>query len=207
MRAIRNVSLVVAGILIFASLIHRPWPVRIIALLALSGSALVIGSATRENSLMSALGLERVNRRTLLLSICALLLGAGLAMLTRNKYELTLLPASLSYAALISPLVGVTEELVFRGFIQGHLRPIGRAFPVVYAATVHTCYKLLVILTLSASLQFDLFFLVVWTFLGGLLFGLLRHLANSVVPPAVAHAIFDIVVYGSAVTLPVWVWS
>jgi membrane protease YdiL (CAAX protease family) len=78
---------------------------------------------------------------------------------------------------------------------------------VVYASAVHTSYKLLVILTLSVPLQFDFFFLVFWTFVGGLLFGALREFSQSSLPAMMAHAVFDVVVYGGLATLPVWVWT
>jgi membrane protease YdiL (CAAX protease family) len=78
---------------------------------------------------------------------------------------------------------------------------------VVYASTVHTCYKLLVILSLSVPLQFDFFFLVAWTFVGGILFGSLRELSGSTLPPVIAHAVFDVVLYGGLATVPVWVWT
>ncbi len=62
-------------------------------------------------------------------------------------------------------------------------------------------------MTLSLPLQFDLFFLVVWTLVGGLLFGLLREKSGSAFPPLIAHAMFDIVLYGGLATAPLWVWT
>ena len=141
------------------------------------------------------------------LVFAAILFGSLLGLVHNFLYDAPLLPSSLTKFALTAPLIGIVEELIFRGYIQGHLRPIGRIFPVVYAATVHTCYKLLVILSLSISLSFDFFFLVFWTFVGGLLFGALRELSGSTVPPVIAHAVFDVVLYGGLVTSPVWVWS
>ena len=138
--------------------------------------------------------------------IPALILGVGLGWLTRATFDLTPFPESISRFAFIAPLIGATEELIFRGFIQGYLRPVGRIFSIVYTSTVHTCYKLLVILSLDIPLQFDFFFLVLWTFVGGLAFGVLREGSRSSLPSLTAHALFDIVLYGSYAVAPVWVW-
>lgn len=204
---IRNVSGVVTGILLFALFIHDPWPRRIIALVALTGSSVLLGYSIRNSSWLNAFGLAPMSRKILFYMIPALILGMGLGWLTRLTFDLSPFPASVSHFALIAPLIGATEELIFRGFIQGYLRPIGRIFSVVYTSAVHTCYKLLVILSLSVPLQFDFFFLVIWTFLGGVVFGALKEGAKSSVPPVIAHAMFDIILYSGYAVAPVWVWS
>jgi len=135
------------------------------------------------------------------------MLGLILGLLTRSRFELTLIPAGLTGIAIIAPLIGSAEELVFRGYIQGQLRAVGKIFSIVTASALHTTYKLLVILTLSIPLQFDFFFLIIWTFIGGFLSGILRELSGSTIPPVVAHAVFDIVLYGGLASAPVWVWS
>lgn len=202
-----EVSVVVIGILLFAVFIHHSFPVRIISFVGLIGSALMLGYSIRNVSILQAFGLTPVKRRIFFYLIPALLLGLGLAWLTRHTFDLSPFPKSVSHFVLIAPLIGAAEELVFRGYIQGHLRPIGRVFAVVYTSTVHTCYKLLVILSLSLPLQFDIFFLVTWTFLGGLLFGALREGARNTIPPIISHAIFDIILYGGYSLSPAWVWS
>ncbi len=205
---ILNVSGFVAGILVFALFIHDPWPKRLFSIFALIGSSVILGYTNRNNSLLTAFGLTSpLSSRVLISMIPALILGLGLGWLTRSTFDLSPLPASVTHFAFVAPLIGATEELIFRGFIQGYLRPIGRIFSVVYASTVHTCYKLLVILSLSLPLQFDFIFLVIWTFVGGLAFGALREGARSSIPPVIAHALFDIVLYGGYAIAPAWVWS
>ena len=196
-----------AGILIFALFIHAPLPRRIISFIALTGSALMLGYSTRNASLLQVIGLTPVSRRILIYMIPAMLLGIGLAWLTRSTFDLSPLPTSVSRFVFIAPLIGAAEELIFRGYIQGSLRQISRSFSIIYASTVHTCYKLLVILSLTVPLQFDLFFLVMWTFIGGLAFGALREGSRSSIPPVIAHALFDIILYGGYALAPVWVWS
>jgi membrane protease YdiL (CAAX protease family) len=75
------------------------------------------------------------------------------------------------------------------------------------ATAGHTLYKFVVIKTVPVDLQTHLPSLVVLTFMAGLVFGLMRKKSGSIIPPALAHALFDIVVYGGAVLAPVWVWS
>jgi membrane protease YdiL (CAAX protease family) len=158
-------------------------------------------------TVLEAFGLNRLNRKVLLYILPAILLGLVLGILTRKRFDLTLIPYGFTGVAFVAPLVGATEELVFRGYIQGHLRPIGKVFSIITASTLHTSYKLLVILTLAIPLQFDFFFLIFWTFVGGVLFGILRELSGNTIPPVIAHAVFDIVLYGGLVSAPVWVWS
>ena len=62
--------------------------------------------------------------------------------------------------ALVAPLVGAIEELIFRGYIQGQLLAGGKFFSILFASAFHTSYKLLLILTLAVPLQFDFFFLI-----------------------------------------------
>jgi membrane protease YdiL (CAAX protease family) len=196
-----------AGILFFGGFIHKPFPLLLLAIGGLAGTALMIGFSTREMPLPRAFGIDRLNRRILLFIIPSALLGFVLGILTRNKFDVTLLPAGFTSVALIAPLVGATEELIFRGYIQGQVRPLGRGISILFASSGHTVYKLLVIITLSTAQQFDLLFLACWTFTGGVLFGILRELSESAIPPVMAHALFDIVLYGGLATTPLWVWS
>jgi membrane protease YdiL (CAAX protease family) len=91
--------------------------------------------------------------------------------------------------------------------MQGQLRAGGKFFSILCASAFHTSYKLLLILTLAVPLQFDFFFLIFWTFAGGMLFGMLREFSGSTIPALLAHAVFDVVLYGGLATAPVWVWS
>ena len=64
--------------------------------------------------------------------------GEGdLGVLARHRFELSLFPESLSRIALVAPLVGAAEEVVFRGYMQGLIQPLGRGFSIVFAASAH----------------------------------------------------------------------
>jgi membrane protease YdiL (CAAX protease family) len=195
------------GILLFAGFIHHPFPLLLPAIGGLVGTAAVIGFSSRHMTILEAFGIKQLNRKLLLYVLSAIVLGVILGIITRNRFELTLLPSGFTGVAFVAPLVGATEELVFRGYIQGHLRPVGKIFSIVTTSAFHTSYKLLVILTLAIPLQFDFFFLIFWTFVGGVLFGTLRELSGNTIPPVIAHAVFDIILYGGLASAPVWVWS
>jgi len=62
-------------------------------------------------------------------------------------------------------------------------------------------------ISLSAMVSFDISFLVLWTFAGGILFGILREFSGSIIPPAIAHGCFDIIFYGGFASMPPWVWG
>lgn len=206
-KRIKDVSLVVIAILLFASSIHKPFPLKLLALGGLVGAALLIALSTRKRKLAEVFALYPISKKALLYIFPAIALGILLGIMSRNKFDLSLFPSRMSGIALVAPLVGAMEELIFRGYIQGHLRPLGKIFPIIYASIVHTSYKLLVILSLSIPLHFDFLFLVFWTFLGGSLFGTLKELSRSSLPPIMAHAVFDVVLYGGLATFPAWVWA
>lgn len=166
-----------------------------------------MGFTLRQDSLQHVFGIGKPSLKFFLYSLAGLLLGCAMGMFTRQHFKLTLLPTTLTLIALIAPLTGAMEELVFRGYIQGKLNPLNRIFALVYAALAHTAYKLLVIYSLGRPQEFDFLFLAQWTLLGGLAFGGLRLLSNSIFPPVLAHAVFDILLYGGLLLAPFWVWA
>ena len=86
-------------------------------------------------------------------------------------------------------------------------RVVYLAVAVVLAAAAHTAYKTALFAFPPEGVAIDLEFLAVWTLLGGVVFGVLRTLSGSVLPPVVAHVVFDIIVYGGNVEAPWWVWG
>lgn len=199
--------LIVLGILLFAFFIHKQGALLIFAFTGLLISAYTIHHASRGASLLRAFGFNSTSKLMPLYIVIALLLGVAMGIAIRNKFNLSLLPKTLTYIALLGPVIGITEELIFRGFIQGHVRPAGRIFALLFATVGHTLYKLFVIGSLSDTAAFNLQFLLIWTFIGGILFGLLREISGSVIPSAVAHACFDIILYGGFIAAPFWVWG
>ena len=134
-----------------------------------------------------------------------LLLGAGFACLCRVRFGMSLLPDRLHGFALAGALIGATEELLYRGYVQERLASLGAAPAVLGAAAAHTAYKVC-LFALSPQGVLHPGMLALWTFGGGLVFGALARRARSVLPPLLAHALFDTIVYGGAAA-PFWVWG
>jgi len=87
------------------------------------------------------------------------------------------------------------------------LKRYGLAVATVAAAAAHAAYKSALFVLPPPGREVDVVFLAVVTFLGGIVFGGMRAVSGSVVPPLVAHACFDLVVYGNLASAPWWVWS
>jgi membrane protease YdiL (CAAX protease family) len=201
-------SFALGGILVFAWFIHGN-PVQFA--IALSGlllaAAMISFSAKDLPALLTCLGLDSFNVKTAGYSLVGLGLGILLALVCRVLSNLGPFPATLTGIAWVVPLVGITEELFFRGFVQGTLSTRGNIAAVVVPALGHTLYKYLVLRSLPDPTGFDFPVLLVLTFAGGITFGLLRTLSKSIIPAAAAHGIFDVLVYGGLSTWPAWVWG
>lgn len=135
------------------------------------------------------------------------LAGSLLAAVWRVSEGVPALPPHLTAFAAVAALIGATEEIVFRGFIQGGLRRLGPATAIGVAACLHTGYKVALVVSPGAGEAFNLEALIVCTLAGGALFGTARACNGSVWPCVAAHAAFDIIGYGDRVAAPVWVWG
>ena len=204
----QDVLLVLAGLFLFALYVHeRSWLVVIsFAGLFLAALSLVIFFRdTKQGTLV--FGSLRFTPGAIGFLITGIVVGGILGICYRYFYFPTLLPVSLTTFAIISPMIGITEELLFRGYLQGRIREQHRLLAIVIAALGHTTYKFIVLRSLPDPSGIDFPFLIIWTMIGGLIFGILRDLSDSVLPPALAHGCFDVIVYGSFVSAPVWVWG
>ena len=200
--------LALTGISVFALFIHSDSFFIIVAFLGLALTALSISKTiTDKSSILSVFGIIPFTKRLILFSITGIIIGGILGIYCRSAFYDFLFPETLTIFAIIAPLIGIAEELVFRGFIQGRLAVLGPYLAVILAACGHTLYKYLVLKTLPSALPIDFTFLVTWTMIGGLIFGTLREVFKNVVPSSLAHACFDVIVYGGFTTAPVWVWS
>jgi membrane protease YdiL (CAAX protease family) len=195
------------GLMIFSYFIHSKFPVILV-----SYGALVIVAFVIANHLKSMADLKKVtggfsfSPRSLLFITAGIVIGIGMAVLYRWHLDTSLFPRSLLPFALVAALIGSMEELVFRGFIQEQVRNVNGIFSIFFSAFSHTGYKCCLFLAPVVSSGMDIGFLAIWTFAAGILSGTLRHFCKSVWPSVIAHALFDILVYGEFSHPPWWVW-
>lgn len=199
-----------AGLVLFGATIHGSGGFRLAAFAGLSLAALCLARALAATGTVAAgLGLHRPPGRGAATAWdgLGLLAGGALAVWYRAAMVLPVLPLCLRPFAAVAVLIGTVEELVYRGALQGRLRPLGAPGAVVLTAALHTAYKWAVFaFPPDPALTVDLGLLTVSTFAGGLLLGALRERAGSVWPCLFAHAVFDLLVYGDSATVPWWVW-
>jgi membrane protease YdiL (CAAX protease family) len=133
--------------------------------------------------------------------------GAAAALAYRNHGGWTVLPQGVAGFAFVAALIGGAEEIVYRGYVQGRLRPLGVLGAIVGAAALHTAYKTALFALPPAGLATDPAFIATWTLIGGNLFGWLRQLSGNALAPLAAHIVFDLLVYGEFASAPWWVWA
>jgi membrane protease YdiL (CAAX protease family) len=194
-----------AGIWLFAGLIHTNPGFALAGLILTSLSIVFNGNGF--SSLLEITGLSVYKMKLIPFALIGILLGISLGMLKGLLEHRPLIPLCFKITAIIAPMVGIAEELLFRGFIQGAFSKISAWLSIVIASASHTIYKLLVIGTYPDELGINMFYMAILTFSAGLLIGWLRKASESLIPSALAHGCFDIVLYGGLTVLPVWVWG
>jgi membrane protease YdiL (CAAX protease family) len=158
------------------------------------------------SDLYKIFGILKISKKPFLLIIVAIMLGLIYAAFYRNVLNIPIFPRTIRNFAVVAALIGILEELVFRGFIQGHVRSIHPYFSILFGTISHTAYKCCLFLSPVIEHKVDVQFLMIWTFTGGLLFGILKEHSKSIIPSAIAHSSFDILVYAECVVAPWWVW-
>ena len=191
----------------FSYFIHHGFPARLIALASLMLPAFIIGK-----NLRSLPGIKLITGEYPSFKACLLYFLTGisggmiLAVLYRWYLDIPFFPQTLCSFAILAALIGSLEELVFRGFIQEHVRKFNGPFSILFSTAAHTGYKCCLFLSPFVTAGTEIGFLAFWTFLAGLIFGTIRHFSKSIIPSLVAHALFDILVYAEYVKAPWWVW-
>jgi membrane protease YdiL (CAAX protease family) len=138
--------------------------------------------------------------------ISGIAIGIVLTLIYRWHLDLSLFPKSVHLFAISAALIGCTEELVFRGFLQEYVKNFNGPFSIIFSTVSHTGYKCCLFLSPAITANIDVGFLALWTLLAGILFGTIRHLSKSLLPSLSAHILFDILVYAEFVSAPWWVW-
>jgi len=195
------------GLMVFSFFIQYKFPVRLISFSALLISAIIIARNLRSLSDLKKITGENISLEiTLFYTIFGIVLGIVLAICYRRYLGIGLLPGSLHLFVIVAALIGCMEELVFRGFLQGHAECINGPFSILFGTLSHTGYKCFLFLSPLITADVDLRKLAFYTFMAGLLFGTTRYLSKSILPALSAHALFDIMVYAEYINAPWWVW-
>jgi membrane protease YdiL (CAAX protease family) len=198
----------VIGIIIFAVFSHRKILTLIISFAGLIIAGIIINRNIRTlRDFKSLFGFNNISGATFIYLFIAIVFGVLIAVVYRNHQHNFVLPDRLTYFAIIAMLIGSTEELVFRGFIQSHTRYINVIFSVIFATLAHTAYKCTFFIAHQSGYEMDIMFLMKWTIVGGIVFGVLKEYSGNIVPPLAGHAVFDLLVYGDSITVPWWIWS
>jgi membrane protease YdiL (CAAX protease family) len=192
------------GFLIFSYFIHFDFPVRAISFSGLALSAFFISRNLISWKQMGCV--SNTGFRTSIYILAGISGGLVLSIFYRNYLGQELLPVSLQRFAIVAALIGGTEELVFRGYLQKWVQPVNAPLSIVFGALAHTGYKCFLFLPPSTGADINILFLFQWTFLIGLLLGTTSYLTKSILPAMTAHALFDILIYGEFTAAPWWVW-
>jgi len=206
-RAMITAAICSAGLAVFAFLIIYPYPFKLIAFIPLVITAFIISRNINWPVNASLFFVKNIYSLKLL-SFCliGLLMGIGGAMYYRGSFGMPVLPALFRSFVFVAMSIGIMEELVFRGFIQGRLSNYYPGFAIVFAAFAHATYKACLFLSPAAQQHHSLFLFYTWTFGAFILIGLLRHYSKSIVPALLVHAMFDLIVYAENLQAPWWVW-
>lgn len=208
MSRLGGAALASAGMVLFALFAHTALPTFSLALGGLTLTALAMAGTLRSSEpLAEIFGVTGLSRRVLAWSMTVLVGTAALSALFRNSAGRPPLPVNLEWFLFPAAAIGATEELLFRGYVQGRLDSLGWPAAVLLAAGAHTGYKVALFVFPPEGLAIQYGTLAFWTFATGAILGFTRHRSRSVLPAVAGHVLFDILVYGDWTEAPWWVWG
>lgn len=192
----------------FSALSMQDGVLRIIALALLCVPVFFVANKTSNfQSLQLQLGILPHRKGLIRWVILGILLGIGLAAWFRVHKGYAPFPGQLRSFVWIAILIGALEELIFRGFVQQQICHYIGWGSIILASAAHTAYKCSLFLVSPLASDYEWMLLGIYTLIGGMPFGLLRHVSKSVFPPLMTHVLFDIMVYGDYAQAPWWVWG
>jgi membrane protease YdiL (CAAX protease family) len=196
------------GMTLFALCAHQGLPWLAVAAGGLLATAVAIGWSADDACLAAVLGLDRWSVKIAVFTLVGVGIGVGGGLWHRSQLDLApQATAGVAAFVIVACLIGATEELIFRGWLLGKARAFGWPAAVVIAAVAHTAYKTALFVWPAVPVAVDLAGVARWTLAGGVVLGLLRASSGSLLPPLMAHAAFDFVVYRNLVHAPWWVWE
>ena len=195
------------GACLFGLFVNSAMPWTLLSAAALLITALTIAySFLKEINPPKVLGLLPFSRKVINGLFLGCAVGIVLALFFRFYGDLPLFPKGVGRFVVVAVGIGASEEILFRGYIQGRFQGLGWFFAPILASAAHTIYKLALFASPPTGVVVDYTFLAVWTLFAGIVFGGLREWSGSVFPPLAGHVLFDIIVYGERAHAPWWVW-
>lgn len=195
-----------AGLLLFAGLQHRQgwW---LLALVGLVAACSMMFRRAEQVGWSEAFGL-RASRTSLMNGLApAIAFGVVLGISARVTTMSVIAPVTLTLVGPLTALIGGTEELVFRGHVQGALQLRGRWAAVLITAAGFAAYKMALFLGWPGPTGIAVWHMGLYTFVSGLVLSGWRSLSGHVWYPLVAHVTFDLWLYGDRAVMPWWVWG
>lgn len=190
----------------FSCLITYAFPYRIAAFVPLTAAAFIIGSSITGSLKPSVTLRMNFSVRQLTFYIVAIQMGFLGGMYYRGSFGMPVLPAVFNNFVWVAACIGMMEELVFRGFIQGRLNAINPALAIVLAAFAHASYKACLFLSPAAEYHYSITLFYTWSFAAFISIGLLRYFSGSIMAAVIVHVVFDLLVYAESLQAPWWVW-
>lgn len=197
-----------AGMCLLALFVHSKYPLKAFSALGLCLTFMTLFNDLRTNSNPAVLmGLDQFSKKVLTFTGYGSIFGCVLGIVYRWAYGMELFPGTLGVFVPVAVLIGATEEILYRGYIQGRVHRFGPFKAAAFAALCHTAYKSSLFAFHNHPVDINIFLLGTCTFAVGLVLGVLRERAGSLLPAVAAHVVFDIVAYGEYAQAPWWVWS
>lgn len=188
---------------------HEPWfPARLIAL-SVAGGVLMLSLTITDDLRRTIFGEPRKPYQSVQI-VAVVALGVAAAVGYRELLQTTLVPRSLHWFAAFAMMVGATEELVWRGWMQGNLmESMSWKYAVAITAASHAAYKTALFSFPPADVAMRpvhaLLLMTALTFSFGSLLGVFRCYQGTIGGPVVFHVVFDLLVYGDYAQVPWWV--
>lgn len=195
------------ALILFSFFIQAGLPLKIIAIISLIVPAHFIGKNTTTLTGIRKITGENASIKSIIFyTAIGLTVGLILVLFYRWHLNLTLLPVKFRSFIFAAALIGCMEELVFRGYLQGLMKESHPAFSILFSSAAHTLYKCSLFISPFSTAPVNIGFLAFWTFVIGLIYGIIRHRSGSIIPSMASHTLFDILVYGELISAPWWVW-
>jgi len=110
--ALLETALIIVGIGLFAWFIQEDGYLISVAFVGLFLASVIIATIiVRSDNPLEIFGFDRFSKRILLFCLLGMTIGSLPAFYGRYFYDLTDFPGELTVIALVSPLIGITEEL------------------------------------------------------------------------------------------------